>query len=164
MTRLSKLLLVSGVTVGAIAVGWLVLVPTTTPAKRQALNGTTIEPSHDLDGMTFIGTMSPIGDSGVVNDSFVFKNGMFFSTECDKRCGYPARPYSVRQLGDKVEFTSESQCLYKDAKIVWNGTVQNGTIKGVSHWTVKRWYWTIEKEYQFEGTLQQSALPIVSDQ
>ena len=65
---------------------------------------------------------------------------------------------------DKTEFISESHCLYKDAKIVWRGTINGDTLKGVSSWTVKRWYWTIERNLIFEGTItaHTTAIPVVS--
>lgn len=117
-----------------------------------------------LDGMTFSGLMGAAEDGEPVEDNFIFDNGTFMSTECDRRCGYPARPYFVRNVGEKIEFFSESNCLYKDAKIVWHGTVEDGTIRGVSSWTVNRWYWTIEKEIPFHGTLNTSGGSIASSQ
>ncbi len=115
-----------------------------------------------LDGMAFSGILGM--DDGDVRDSFVFAKGTFVSTECERRCGYVARPYYVRKDGDKTDFISESICLHKNSKIVWRGTVEGETIKGVATWTVERWYWTIEKEYSFEGTLVGSAGPVASSE
>lgn len=97
-----------------------------------------------------------------MKDTLVFANGTFVSTECERRCKYPARPYFIRQVGDRIEFISETRCPDKDAKIVWRGTVDDGTIKGVFTWTTVRWYWTIEKEFSFEGTIVEGATPIAS--
>lgn len=106
-----------------------------------------------LDGMTFNGALGPDGKPKDTPDSFVFQNGTFVSKECELRCKYPARPYFVRTNGDRIEFISETKCPYKDAKIIWRGTIQGDTIKGKSTWVVKRWYWTVENNFEFEGKL-----------
>lgn len=106
-----------------------------------------------LDGMTFLGAVGPKGKPKDIPDSFVFENGNFVSKECELRCKYPARPYFVRLNGTATEFISETKCPYKDAKIVWRGTIEGDIIKGKSTWVVKRWYWTIENSFEFEGKL-----------
>lgn len=106
-----------------------------------------------LDGMTFSGALGPDGEPKDIPDSFVFENGTFVSKECELRCKYPARPYFVRTNGDRIEFISETKCPYKDAKIIWRGTVEGDRIKGKSTWVVKRWYWTVENTFEFEGML-----------
>lgn len=119
-------------------------------------NSTSIEESiipGPLDNMTFTGALGPDGKPKDIPDSFVFENGTFVSKECELRCKYPARPYFVRTNGNKTEFISETKCPYKDAKIIWRGTVEGDTIKGKSTWVVKRWYWTIENSFEFEGKL-----------
>ena len=94
--------------------------------------------SGPLDGMVFEGALGPDGKPKDTPDSFVFANGTFVSKECELRCKYPARPYYVRVNGGKTEFISETRCPYKDARIVWRGTVVGDRITGKSTWTVKR--------------------------
>ena len=106
-----------------------------------------------LDGLTFRGALGPDGKPKDIPDVFVFENGTFVSKECELQCKYPARPYFVRSNGSKTEFISETQCPYKDAKIVWRGIVEGDRIKGKSTWVVKRWYWTVENTFEFEGKL-----------
>jgi len=106
-----------------------------------------------LDGMTFSGALGPDGQPKDTADVFVFENGTFVSKECELRCKYPAKPYFVRVNGDKTEFISETRCPYKDAKIIWRGTVDGDRIAGRSTWVVKRWYWTVENTFEFEGKL-----------
>ena len=115
-----------------------------------------------LDGMSFKGGVGPYGQPHDVEDRFVFANGEFVSKECEQRCEYPARPYFVRKAGDQIEFISETKCPYKDATIVWRGTVQGDKIEGVATWTINRWYWTVEKKYEFSGSLEQSVTPLAS--
>ena len=107
-----------------------------------------------LDGLSFRGAVGPDGKPKDIPDLFVFENGSFVSKECELRCEYPARPYFIRQNGSKTEFISETKCPYKDAKIVWRGTIEGDRITGKSTWIVKRWYWTVENTFEFEGKLQ----------
>ena len=118
--------------------------------------------SGPLDGMTFTGALGPDGKPKDIADTFVFANGKFVSKECELRCKYPARPYFVRQKGNQTEFVSETQCPYKDAKIIWRGTVKGDTVKGISTWTVRRWYWTVENRFEFEGKLAKQSTPVAS--
>ena len=162
MKRATAYLVAASVLLAGFVALWFALVPPVVPqGDREA---EVAEGSGVLDGMTFAGMMAPADGSDPVEDTFVFADGKFASTECDRRCGYPARAYFVRNVGERIEFVSESHCLYKDAKIVWRGIVDGDTIEGVSTWTLKRWYWTIEKELHFEGTLMVSTSPVASTQ
>ena len=109
-----------------------------------------------LDGKTFAGELGRVGKPGLTKDLFVFRDGMFVSEECERRCGYPAGPYWVRFEGDGVQFKSEIPCLKSDATMVWTGTLKGDEIEGTIAWTSKRWYWTIEKEFWFKGKLVES--------
>ena len=143
--------------------GWFAFSPVTMPVQAENLEATAVSGSGVLDGMTFVAGLGPVGKPADLQDKLVFANGMFVSTECERRCQYPARPYFVRQVGDKTEFVSETRCPTKDAKIVWRGTVDGEAIEGVFTWTTVRWYWTIEKEFSFKGTLVNGATPIASN-
>ena len=112
-----------------------------------------IEGSGILDGLMFTGQLGPLGKPADINDTFVFKDGMFVSTECEKRCNYPARPYFSRHVGENIEFISETRCPDKDAKIVWRGTIKDGIITGIYTWTNSRWYRTVKKDFGFSGKL-----------
>jgi hypothetical protein len=160
--RQSKTILAIGGLLVVLTGGWLVFSPAATLVQAENLDTADVGDSGTLDGMTFSAELGPVGKPADVKDTLVFANGTFVSTECERRCGYPARPYFVRQVGDGIEFISETRCPDKDAKIVWRGTVDDGTIKGVFTWTTVRWYWTIEKEFSFEGTLVEGAKPIAS--
>ncbi len=118
--------------------------------------------SGPLDGMSFSGALGPHGQPKDVADRFVFANGTFVSVECELRCKYPARPYSVNEAGGKTTFLSKTKCPYKDATIVWKGTVEGDTIQGIATWTIKRWYWTIERKFEFSGKLERSNPPLAS--
>jgi len=114
-----------------------------------------------LDGMTFTGQILRDGKPVVdVVDKWVFANGTFLSTECAVRCNYPRAPYYIRRQGDAIEFVSESHCVDKDAKIVWRGTISGSEVKGIKVWTISRWYWTLEKEFDFEGTMVEDSASV----
>lgn len=146
--------LFSLVVVIAIAIGALVFRPPTPSA--EPIQESAIDDSGGnglLDGLSFTSELGLVGKAADVQDDLVFANGKFVSKECEQRCSYPASPYYVRQVGEAIEFISHTKCPYKDASIVWRGKVENGAIEGVSTWTSSRWYWTIEKNFYFRGTL-----------
>ena len=132
------------------------------PVKTVADQVNDAEVKAPLDGMSFSGGIGPDGKPKDVEDRFVFANGTFVSKECELRCKYPARPYFVRNVDGDVEFVSETKCPYKDATIIWRGTVSGDMIEGVATWTINRWYWTIKKRYEFSGKLEQSTSPVAS--
>lgn len=106
-----------------------------------------------LDGRWFAGEIGPLGKPAFTEDVWEFREGMFASEECKKRCGYPRAPYWVRFEEDGVRFMAEMRCPKTDATIVWRGIVKDGEISGTFLWTRERWYWTIEKEFWFRGKL-----------
>jgi hypothetical protein len=137
--------------------GWVVVSDQTNPVQAQMVDAAEDSGSGILDGMTFSGQVTSNGEPLDVIDKWVFAHGTFESTECSNRCNYPPAPYFVRHVDEAVEFVSESRCLDRNAKIVWRGTIDNATVKGTMTWTQSRWYWTIEKEFGFEGTLSEPA-------
>jgi len=152
--------LLAGAALAVLGGGWLPFSDFQRPVQAERVEA--IDPGGFgiLDGMTFASELGPEGKPSDVKDTLVFADGLFVSMECERRCNYPARPYFVRQNGDKIEFVSETRCPDKDARIVWHGTVEDDTISGTFTWTVARWYWTIEKEFWFEGTLAEPDTPV----
>lgn len=165
MIRQPKTVLAIIVLLTAVAGGWLVLAPAAVPVRADMADATLAEGSGVIDGLTFASELGPLDKPANVKDSLVFENGMFVSRECQRRCDYPPAPYFVRRVGDKTEFIAETHCSDKDSTIVWRGTVDDvtGTVKGVFTWTASRWYWTIEKEFWFEGRLAEGTVPMAGD-
>jgi hypothetical protein len=147
----------------AVAGGWFLVSEPTNPLRAHLVDPAQADGSGILDGLTFSGQVTINGDPLDVIEKWVFAHGAFESSECSLRCNYPRAPYFVRQLGEAIEFISESRCIDKDAKIVWHGTIEHGTAKGTMTWTISRWYWTIEKKFGFEGTLTEQATPIAGN-
>lgn len=114
-----------------------------------------------LDGKSFSGELAGPGIDSGSTDVVVFKDGMFVSEECQKRCGYTDGPYWIRSNGEGgVQFKAETPCLDADASIVWNGIVRGDEIEGTFTWTSERWYWTVEKEFSFKGKLIESEVSV----
>jgi len=143
-----------------LAGGWFLAAIPTMPGQAQNADLVQSSGSGVLDRMTFSGKVTVNGKPLDVIEKWVFAHGTFESTECALRCKYPRAPYFVRKLGEATEFISESRCLDKDAKIVWRGMIDDGTIEGTMTWTISRWYWTIERKFHFEGTLIKRAATV----
>jgi hypothetical protein len=113
-----------------------------------------------LDGKSFAGELGLLGGPALTTDLLVFSDGMFVSKNCESKCGYTEGIYWVRALEEGIEVLSETPCLKSDATIVWRGTVKGDKIEGTFTWTSERWYWTIEKEFWFNGKLVESDTPV----
>lgn len=149
-----KIIAASGVLIAVAVAGWLAVSTSSTPTPLKPIHAANANGSGILDGKTFTGKAGLLGKPLDIEDSWVFENGAFVSTECETQCNYPAAAYFIRRIGDAIEFTGSTRCLDKDAIISWRGSVFGQEIKGVFTWTIKRWYWTVEKKFWFEGTLQ----------
>ena len=150
-----------------IAAGWMFLSGNSRPVASQFVETDEIDPRAgigSLDGLSFVGMIGPKGQSKDVEDRYVFANGTFVSKECELRCDYPARPYFERSVGNRTQFVSETRCPFKDANIVWRGFVEGDKVEGVATWTIRRWYWTVEKKFAFSGQLSDESEPIRSSQ
>ncbi|MEQ9260736.1 MAG: hypothetical protein RIG84_16745 [Roseovarius sp.] len=156
MRARNRILLAIGATLAVLGAGAAALQDRVTrlEARIDALEPTGAGP---LDGQTYVGMLGPVGAPKDVPDRFIFAAGTFLSTECRESCDYPARPYEVTEIEGGYSFTSTTRCPYKDSTIVWNGTAVDGKVSGVVTWTMRRWYWTIERDFEFEGVLQDSA-------
>lgn len=110
-------------------------------------------PYMALDGKSFQTSLGPIGQQADVDDLLVFKDGLFVSRECERRCGYAKVEYWVRSRGDGIQMRAEVPCTDSDAMMYWRGTVRGDKIEGSFTWVNKRWYWTFEKEFWFRGRL-----------
>ena len=163
MKRASNVLLPLALLVALASAGWFALSDSVKPVQAENSDAVKEVGSGILDGMTFVGEVGLLGKPADIKDDLVFSEGNFLSVRCERLCNYPARPYFVREVDGVVEFVSETKCPTKDAKIVWRGTVDGDSIKGVFTWTSSRWYWTIEKQFWFEGKLVEQSRPIASN-
>ncbi len=159
----TKLLLALGGLIMVVVLGTFAATAPPTSGEAMPANAALRSGSGPLDGRVFLSMLGQEGKPGDIEDELIFEDGMFVSTECERRCNYPASPYFVRHRDNALEFFSESRCPHKDATIVWRGVVEDGVIKGESTWTLKRWYWTVEKKFWFEGELAEQAVASIGD-
>ncbi|MEX6501693.1 hypothetical protein [Pseudomonas zhanjiangensis] len=117
--------------------------------------GYAAEPSHLLDGKTFIGRNGEKGHSLATDEqeALIFADGLFTSASCEPY-SFGSSEYSTRVDGERIYFealtTSPSH-----GQIAWQGVVEGDTARATFVWTKKRWYWDTRREYWFEGTLKE---------
>jgi len=108
----------------------------------------TIE-SGPLDGMVFAGKIGPI-EHPDTDDELHFSNGKFWSKTCT-RCGFQPGHYWVRKEGDITHFRGE--LVSERGTFVYFGKIKDGKVEAKIKWAIKRWYWTINRDFAFNGSL-----------
>ena len=106
-----------------------------------------------LDGMTFAGMFGPAGKPLDKADKLHFNDGQFWSAICIK-CGFRPGAYWVRRSDDGLHFRGELKS--ERGLFTYYGRVDNGRIDVRINWRKERWYWTIDRDFRFEGALEQS--------
>lgn len=106
--------------------------------------------SGPLDGMVFSGMLGPEGNLDS-EDELYFSNGKFWSKLCTK-CGFQPGDYWVRTVGDVTHF--QGQLISERGVFDYFGTLKDGKLEATMDWTIKRWYWSIERDYAFSGVLK----------
>jgi hypothetical protein len=147
------LLLVAGV-VFAMAVGTFKFA--LRPAQVTSV-GTPAEVSGTLDGNDFAGVLKSADGSIVLDDTLHFRGGYFWSAGC-VRCGFLPGEYWTRRTPDAFEFRgvlgSSERGLF-----TYEGRIENGVVHAEINWKRVRWYWTVERQYVFDGELSGSENP-----
>lgn len=111
------------------------------------------EPSHLLDGKTFVGTNGEIGWTlaSDEDETIVFENGLFTSVSCVPY-NFGSSEYSTTVDGDRIHFEAVTTSP-THGQIAWKGVVDGNTAEATFVWTKERWYWDTRREYWFRGTL-----------
>lgn len=118
-------------------------------AQDRSLAPGTNQPSTELDGQRFVGTLKAQGDDVPDNDAFMFNDGKFVSEGCQK-WGFSPAPYWVRRDRDGLHFLSELSSP-EHGTMRYEGVFNGKELKGTAYWKKVRWYWTSEREYTFQG-------------
>ncbi len=105
--------------------------------------------SGPLDGMVFSGKIGAAG-SHQLDDELHFRDGKFWSEYCT-RCGLPPGDYWVRSVGDEIHF--RGTLVGKPGTFIYEGRIVDGKATASVSWTKERWYWTINRELKFSGSL-----------
>ena len=109
-----------------------------------------------LDGMIFRGTLGPADSfEDGRSDTLYFHNGHFWSEQCVP-CGFMPGRYWVHRTADAVHFRGELTSPVSGS-FDYTGTVRDGRISVQIDWHKERWYWTIDREFRFEGILHDEA-------
>lgn len=87
-----------------------------------------------LDGKTFSVKISEDGKDGeATDDELIFKDGTFFSTDCEQY-GFTPAPYESMSNDGVTKFKS-TLMSDKEGKAEWEGGVKGGHIKGTFIWS-----------------------------
>lgn len=103
-----------------------------------------------LDGMVFAGLIGPEADQDF-DEELLFNDGLMWSKTCVP-CGYQPSVYWVRRVGDAIHFTSELKSA-SGSLFHYEGVVDGERAEVAVTWTKSRWYWTIDRDLMFKGTL-----------
>ncbi len=113
------------------------------------------DPSHLLDGKTFVGKNGEIGWtlSSDEEETIVFENGLFTSVSCVPY-NFESSEYSTTVDGDRIHFEAVTTSP-THGQIAWKGVVEGDSAEATFVWTKERWYWDTRREYWFKGSLRQ---------
>lgn len=113
------------------------------------------EPSHLLDGKTFIGRNGEKGNSLATDEeeALIFADGLFTSASCEPY-NFGSSEYATRVDGERIYFEATTTSP-SHGQIAWQGVVEGTTARATFVWTKERWYWDTRREYWFEGSLKE---------
>jgi len=108
-----------------------------------------------LDGMSFVGKLGPADKDAGSDDVLYFGEGQFWSKNCVP-CGFQPGAYYVREVPGGFEFQGVLESEER-GRFRYSGIVRDGRVRADINWRKERWYWTIDKEFRFEGDLSPAA-------
>ena len=102
--------------------------------------------------MSFVGTLGPEGEPGDRDDIIHFADGQFWSEGCVP-CGFPPGPYWVRFAEDGIHFRGELSSA-DNGEFSYTGVVKGNRLTVTLNWRKDRWYWSIDRNFWFAGTME----------
>lgn len=105
-----------------------------------------------LDGLAFTGRLGPAdATSDRLEDTLYFRAGHFWSAVCTP-CGFMPGRYWVHRTAEGIHF--RGRLTSPDSGVfTYEGTVHDdGRVSADINWRKERWYWTIDRDFRFEGT------------
>lgn len=140
---------IRGVHAAAVLVAWVLA------AASPALGddpGQPLRTHGRLDGMRFVGMFGPAQDPDEGReDTLFFGDGHFWSGNCVP-CGFAPGKYWIRYDGDAIHFRGVMESPAR-GRFTYLGVVRGGHLSASVNWHKERWYWTIDRDFRFEGTL-----------
>lgn len=112
-------------------------------------------PIDVLEGQSFAGEFTPADESSGRPDDFVFSDGKFYSRQC-LEYGFEAGPYWVRADGDRLYFFAELTSE-ENGVMTYEGSISGTAIYAQIEWIKPRWYWTIKRNFRFQGSRNTNA-------
>lgn len=103
-----------------------------------------------LDGRVFVGKIGVKGNPDTA-DKLHFRDGQFWSERCIQ-CGFNPGPYEAHKVGATIYV--RGRLSGSGGTFDYSGTIVGDTAQMDIKWTKSRWYWTIERDWAFAGTLQ----------
>ena len=90
--------------------------------------------ADSLDGKSFSIKIKEYGKDGeATDDELIFKDGKFFSTDCEQY-GFTPAIYESKSKGDVIKFES-TLTSEKEGKAEWEGKVKGDSIEGTFIWS-----------------------------
>lgn len=102
-----------------------------------------------LDGRTFSVELTETSKNEASGDELIFKDGTFFSTECEQY-GFTPAPYESKSKAGEVLFKS-TLTSGKEGKTEWEGSVKGDEISGTMFWSKEGQDPII---YSYKGTIK----------
>ncbi|MCI0480328.1 MAG: hypothetical protein L0213_01925 [Candidatus Dadabacteria bacterium] len=102
-----------------------------------------------LDGRSFSVEMTETSKNEAAKDELIFKDGTFFSTECEQY-GFTPAPYESKSKDGAVLFKS-TLTSGKEGKTEWEGSVKGDEISGTMFWSKEGQDPII---YSYKGTIK----------
>ncbi len=104
-----------------------------------------------LDGRSFVGQLKSVDGANTLDDTLHFSEGHFWSSGCTK-CSFMPGSYWTRQNGAAIEFQGVLESPER-GRFTYQGSVVDGRVEAKIHWIRERWYWTVDRDYVFEGRI-----------
>lgn len=98
-----------------------------------SLVSTRVFAEYDLDGKVFEVILFEEGKDNRTKDDLIFKDGTFFSVDCEQY-GFDLAPYISNLRGDTILFKSTATSN-KEGKTEWVGGVIGDEITGTMKWS-----------------------------
>lgn len=108
-------------------------------------------PSNLLDGKTFFVKTGETGKGPDHDDYLIFQDGAFVSSGCVE-IDFRKSVYSATKEGDGIRFRAETVSP-THGTMIWDGIVRGDAVNAKARWVHKKWYWTIDREYWYRGSL-----------
>lgn len=138
----------------AIAVAICMFLLNLSTTESVATGQETAAVSGPLDGLSFVGKLKSADGSIELDDTLHFSEGHFWSAGCI-RCSFMPGAYWSRTAGSSTEFHGVLESPERGS-FTYRGRVQDGRVEVKIYWLRERWYWTVDRDYVFEGRVEEN--------